>query len=98
MSRALTVGLVQCWSQSSSFLRRLLGRFLGRPFSSRSKRVATAVVLSSVRRDYRGQPLRRGVGVAGILVVGVDRDRLLEVKDLGTKVDGEREAVCRLRS
>src|SRR6476646_2660035 len=104
MSRALTVGLVQCWSQSSSFCAGRSFRATppdstggALPLPSRSKRVATAVVLSLVRRDYRRQFLRRGVGGIGVDVIGVDRDRLVEVKDFGTKVDGDHEAVCRRR-
>src|SRR5262245_33031484 len=47
----------------------------GRPLSSRSKRLATAVVLSFVRRDH--QPLRFGVDVIGVDVVSVDRNGLV---------------------
>ena len=70
----------------------------GRPLSSLSNRLTTAVVLSFVRRDCRKQPLRRGVGVVeGINIVGVDRDALVEVKDVGAEVYRDLESVRRRR-
>src|SRR5262245_7537539 len=60
--RMLMVGLVQRWSQSSSFCAGegscafSIGGG-GRPLFSRSNRFATAVVLSLARRDYRKQSL-----------------------------------------
>ena len=102
ISRALTVGLLQCWSQSSSFCAGegscafLVGG--GRPLSNLSNRLTTAVVLSFVCCDCRKQPLRRGVGVVeGINIVGVDRDAFVEVKDVGAEVYRDLESVRRRR-
>jgi hypothetical protein len=102
MSRALTVGRVQQFkSQSKSDCA-------GRGFRAssgltafasavslslfrRSKRLATAVVPLFLCCDYRKH---RGVGVVGIDIVGVDRDRFVVVFDnITAEVDGDHESV-----
>ena len=70
----------------------------GRRLSSLSNRLTTAVVLSFVCCDCRKQSLRRGVGVVeGINIVGVDRDALVEVKDVRTQVYCDLKPVRRRR-
>src|SRR4029077_12741616 len=66
--------------------------------SSHSNRFATAVVLSFVCCDCRKQLLRRGVGVVeGVDIVGIDCNRLVKVKDVGTQVNCDLESVRRRR-